>query len=61
MYKVMRFFFKGNKRTIMSGLTLAEAQSHCQDPESNSNTCTDKTGKARTRKHGMWFDGYEIE
>ncbi len=45
-YKIIRFRFKGNRRTIKTGLTLEEAQEHCQD---------DKT-------HGEgWFDGYEEE
>jgi hypothetical protein len=62
MYKIVRMYFKGHpKRTIKSGLTLEEAQAHCGDPETSSSTCTSAAGKARTRKMGPWFDGYEEE
>jgi len=48
-----------NKRIIKRGLTLAEAQAHCQDPETSSSTCTTSAGRLRTRRLGPWFDGYE--
>jgi hypothetical protein len=62
-YKIVRYFADPNKhaRTVMRGLTLEEAQEHCNDPETSSRTCTSTTGKARTRKHGAWFDGYTEE
>lgn len=44
-YKIIRFFFNGRKITIRTGLTLEQAQAYCNE-------------KARTRKHGEWFDGY---
>ncbi len=50
MYKIVRMYYpdsKGNSRksrTIKSGLTLEQAQKHCSDP--------------RTRKEGVYFDGY---
>lgn len=45
MYKIVRFYKSGRKsRVIRSGLTLKEAQLHCNDP--------------RTKKDGVWFDGY---
>ena len=45
-YKIIRFRFQGDKRVIKRGLTLAEAQDHCQ----------------RDDTHGDgWFDGYEAE
>ena len=61
MYKIVRFY-AGNKakHTVpgMTGLTLEEAQKHCEDPESSSDTCTNAKGKRRTRTFGAWFDGY---
>ncbi len=45
-YKIIRFRFKGNNRVIKRGLTLEEAQAHCNDP--------------KTEGEG-WFDGYEKE
>ena len=59
LYKITRNFFEGRSRTIAKGLTLAEAQAHCQDPETSSSTCTNTEGKARTRRSGAWFDGYD--
>jgi hypothetical protein len=47
------------RRIIREHLTFAEAQAHCHDPETSSRTCTSKVGRARTRKIGPWFDGYE--
>lgn len=45
MYKIVRFYYDGRKsRTIKSHLTLAESQKHCNDP--------------KTRKEGVYFDGY---
>lgn len=45
-YKIIRFRFKGTKRTIKTGLTLEQAQEHC----------------SRDDTHGDgWFDGYEAE
>ena len=60
MYKIVRHYQNGTtpNRTIDTGLTLAEAQAHCKDPETSSRTCTKPTGKARTRRLGPWFDGY---
>ena len=60
MYKVIRFFFKDRRpRTIKRGLTLEEAQTHCQDPETSSSTAKSSKKLAYTRAHGPWFDGYE--
>ena len=48
-YKIIRFYKERHKssRVIKRGLTLEQAQAHCQDPS--------------TRKEGEWFDGYESE
>ena len=58
MYKIVRQFYNGAKRTIKTGLTLEEAQAHCRDPETSSRTCTKAAGRKRTRDRGAWFDGY---
>lgn len=58
MYKIIRHYFNGDRRTIKTGLTLAEAQAHCRDPETSSRTCTKYAGRQRTKHHGHWFDGY---
>ena len=43
-YKIIRFRFHGDKRIIKRGLTLEQAQEHCQ----------------REDTHGEgWFDGYD--
>lgn len=60
-YKIVRFFQDSNKssRTVARGLSLKEAQAHCNDPETS--TCTSAEGRRRTRQHGPWFDGWTEE
>jgi hypothetical protein len=59
-YKIIRHFFNSNrKRVISRGLTLAEAQAHCKNPETSSDTATSPAAKKRTKKYGPWFDGYD--
>lgn len=58
MYKIVRSYLKGGRRTIMTGLTLEQAQAHCRDPETSSKTCTRPDRKRITRRMGPWFDGY---
>ena len=59
MYKIVRSYYNGRHCTIMSGLTLEDAQAYCKDPETSSKTCTLPVKKAITRRCGEWFDGYE--
>ena len=61
MYKIVRNFKRDNKRprTIRKGLTLEEAQAHCQDPETSSSTATSAKARRYTERNGDWFDGYE--
>ena len=54
-YKIIRQRFDGNHTTIKKGLTLEEAQEHCQNPETSGETCSDM------KKRGMWFDSYTEE
>ena len=58
MYKIVRYYFNSNirKRTIVTGLTLEDAQKHCSSPEASSRTATSAAAKRRTRP---WFDGYD--
>lgn len=58
-YKIVRGYFRGGRRVIERGLTLEEAQAHCNNPETSSRTCQKAPNKARTRRMGPWFDGYE--
>ena len=49
-YKIFRSFHPTLDRepeTVKTGLTLDEAQKHCQDPD--------------THEEGVWFDGYTEE
>lgn len=59
-YRIVRMYYSGDRRRriIERGLTLEEAQRHCQDPETSSKTATSRTARARTKRHGYWFDGY---
>jgi hypothetical protein len=61
MFRVVRFYRDAypRRRIIDCGLTLAQAQAHCSDPETSSSTAAGKVAKARTRRLGAWFDGYE--
>lgn len=59
-YKIVRFY-KNNPRkrqVIKSGLTLEQAQAHCNDPETSSRTARSASARQRTRTHGEWFDGF---
>ena len=61
-YKIIRFYFNDfPKEIIRIGLTLEEAQEHCNDSETSSKTCVLRENLDRTAKYGPWFDGYESE
>ena len=47
-----------NGMTIKEGLTLEEAQEHCNDSETSSRTCMDDKHE---QQYGPWFDGYREE
>jgi hypothetical protein len=62
-YRVVRCYMNrpGRRRTLAHGLTLAEAQEHCRDPETTSKTATSAAARACTRRHGPWFDTYALD
>ena len=53
-YKIIRFKFCHEKEVIKTGLTLEEAQEHCNDPETRGEMTPNLPDS-------MWFDGYEEE
>ncbi len=63
MFKIVRMYQRDSsrhmRRTIKSGLTLEQAQAHCQDPETSSSACRKAANVRRTKAYGDWFDGYE--
>ena len=63
IYKIVRFYAAGSRRhhTIATGLTLAEAQAYCHDPDNCSLTCHTEVGNSRTRQFGQWCEGYVRE
>lgn len=58
MYQIIRFYQNGNNEIIETLNTLEEAQSHCKDPETSSQTCKLEENIMITRLNGPWFDGY---
>jgi hypothetical protein len=66
MYKIIRFSSDGLNRTMFRGLTLEQAQFHCQDSQTSSRTCRTPKGtrtKAMIANHERrpWFHGYAEE
>ena len=57
-YQIIRFFKGKDNRVIDTGLTLEEAQAHCNDPETSSSTATSDEAEYLTERYGAWFDGY---
>ena len=62
-YYIIRQYFEEGLRdqVIKRGLTLSEAQAHCNDPETSYKTCRNDAGQARTTRMGPWFDGYRLD
>lgn len=58
-FDIVRMYFRGGRRIIARGLTLAEAQAHCSSPETSSSTATSAAARRRTARLGAWFDGYQ--
>lgn len=61
MYRIVRFYRDApiTRRIIRRGLSLEQAQAHCNDPETSSSTATSPAARRRTRRMGPWFDGWE--
>lgn len=60
-YKIVRNFFNKKSETIKTGLTLEEAQNHCNSEETSSTTCSLQENKKITEMHGPWFDCFYKE
>ena len=66
-YSIIRQYFnnfsKGERgqHIIKTGLTLEQAQEHCNDPETSSSTCTSEDGIKLTENVGPWFESYELD
>lgn len=62
-YKIVRNYYsaKIRRRTILTGLTLEQAQEHCKNPETSSSTAKGAKAARITRRVGMWFEGYTKE
>ena len=62
-YSVFRFYADESRDAVLleSGLTLEQAQAHCGDPETSSETATVPGAVRRTALFGPWFDGYRAE
>jgi len=62
-YRIVRFYQSDDFDTevIATGLSLDEAQAHCNDPETSSSTATSSEAVARTERYGQWFDGWTDE
>lgn len=59
-YAIIRFYKDAGirRRIIRTGVTIRQAQAHCNDPETSSSTATSPSARARTKRVGEWFDGW---
>lgn len=62
-FKIVRMYQDSRcaNETLVKGLTLEQAQAHCNDPETSWKTATSDAARERTRQCGPWFDGYYAE
>lgn len=62
-YRVVRFSQRGRPRVIERGLTLAQAQTICNDPSTSSRTKNPSVlvQQRLDANRGHWFYGYERE
>ena len=57
-FTIYRIFTRGGKEEIKSYCTLEEAQEHCEDPQTDSRTCTGLELVQYTNEKGPWYDAY---
>jgi hypothetical protein len=61
-YKIVRVYHKSySQRVIKCDLSLEQAQAHCSDPETSSQTARSSAARQVTKRMGPWFDMYEKE
>lgn len=62
-YSIIIFYADLGKENevLATGLTLEEAQEHCQGSETSSRSATGEEARKRTELHGPWFHGYSEE
>ncbi len=62
-YKIIRKFQRSDveNKVLQTGVTLEEAEAHCEDPETSSRTAKSKEAKKITEKYGDWFDCWTEE
>ena len=62
IYYVIRLYENDDipNEIIKTGLSLEEAQAHCNDPETSASTATSLEAIMRTRNFGLWFDAYDL-
>lgn len=53
-YRIVRYHFENGSETLQTGLTLEEAQEHCNDPATQAPLDP-------VRNIRPWFDGYREE
>lgn len=61
MYEIIRMYSDNrgcDVRKGLSDLTLEEAQEHCDDPETSSNSCLSDAKRNQYGENVSWFDGY---
>ena len=61
-YRIIRMYESGKRsRVLARGMTRAEAEEWCQDPETSSSTAKSPKARVHTARYGRWFDGFGQE
>lgn len=62
LYKIVRNYVRGERRVVLRrGLTMLEAKTHCQNPQTSSSTCTSFQGRDLAARRGPWYDTWEAD